>query len=285
MSTIDIIKERLARSLGSEPQAPQAPQPPPNALAVPGTPLPVTPAPVPEAVKTVIDPDILKGLEAARVQDAQRIKDLEAEIARGNAEREAFVKQQVEAAKLPSMEELGRMDQGEALQKVVQAMTARQDAALRSLATDLNQRHVQPTQQAFKGLLLQQKRDIASEVYGKDVMEKYRSAFDEKSEQYPDITPCEVLRMVADPADLSQDARPMTPSIAHSAVAASMAAGMATRSGAPAAPPSAQGSPTTQAYLEAAHALRSQGDRFGSDSARREGLKMRLQSQGALPSG
>jgi len=284
MSAIDTIKERLARSMGQEP-IPAAPTP-----GVPGVPAPQAQAPqpapvVPEAVKPAIDPDILKSLESAKAQAELRVKELEAEVARANADREAFTKQQAEAMKLPSAEELGRMDQGEALQKVVQAMTARQDAALRSLATDLNQRHVQPTQQALKGLLLQQKRDIASEVYGKDVMEKYRSAFDEKSEQYPDITPCEVLRMVADPADLSQDARPMTPSIAHSAVAASMAAGMATRSGAPAAPPPAQGSPTTQAFLEASHALRSQGDRFGSDSARREGLKMRLQAQGALPQG
>lgn len=283
---MDILKERLTRTLGKEPEAPQANPPAPNVQAGPATDQRVVlPPPPPEPPKPSIDPEILKSLEASKAQDAQRIKDLEAEIARANAEREAFAKQQAESVKLPSMEELGRMEQGEALGTVVRAMTARQDAALRSLAADLNKSHVQPTQQALNQLLLQQKRDIAGEVYGKDVLEKYRSAFDEKAQLYPGIPPCEVLKMVADPADLSQNTQPRTPSAVQTAVAASMAAGMATRAGAPAAPSAPQGSPTTQAYLEAAHALRGQGDRFGSDQARREGLKMRLQSQGALPAG
>lgn len=275
-NNIDVLKQRLAR----QGQGQNPPVPPSTESADP--PAPAQPAAPPQKVEPQIDPEIIKALEESKRQAEEKAAVLQRSLDESEAKYQAMLKTQAEAVKLPSKEELGRMEQGEALEAVLKATKAMLDQRTQNVVADLKANALAPIQKKLAEADIAAKRDIAGSVYGDEVVAKYRSQFEERCRQHPDMPACDVLKSVADPADLSQAARPTTPSTSAQAAAAAMATGVSARAGAPVKPP-AQDKPAVIDYLDASAKARAAGDRHTADVLRREGLKSRLAALGQVP--
>lgn len=278
MDNIDVLKQRLAR----QGQGQTPPEPPSSGSA--GSPAPAQPPAPPPEVKPQIDPEILKALEQGKREADDRAAALKTQLDESQAKYDALVKSQVEAIKLPSKEELGRMDQGEALEVVLRATKAMVSQSVQNVVADLKQNALGPINKRLAEADLAVKREIAGEVYGAEVMAKYRAKFEERCRQWPEMPPCDVLKSVADPSDLSPATRPTTPTPSAQAAAAAMATGVSAHAGGPVRPPTQQKA-TVYDFLNASVQARAAGDKATGDDLRREGLKQRLVAQGQIPPG
>lgn len=176
--SLETIKERLARQGQG-----QTPFTPPGAEKT-AAPAP-SPAPAAQDVPPQVDPDIAKTLASEKKAVEDRAAALEAELARTKADFDALLKTQLDAVKLPSKEDLGRMEQGEALEMVLKATKAMVGEGIRGVVTDLNRNALVPIQKQLADTVIAQKREIAEEVYGSEVMRKYRPQFEDRCRRYP----------------------------------------------------------------------------------------------------
>lgn len=240
------------------------------------------PAPV-QNQDTAQIPDKSAELQAALDAREADFARLQARVDQQDVEAAALRKALEERAKMPSAKELNELDQGEAILKVVAAMRAAQDAKFQAFADDLNRNVAQPLKETVGRVTLQQKRDIARSAYPQVDMNRYGQAFDEKAKAYPDLSPVEVLKLVADPRDLSGTREPRTPAPAG---AAHMEVGRSAHAGQSASNTGRNANQvTTTDYLQAAAKAEDEGNAQLAKQLRQEGLKARLVNQGVLTPG
>jgi len=279
----EAIKQRLANKDRGDQESQPAQEP------APGVPAPVVqdlqePAPqVPTPPQP--DPALVEMQERLAAQERELEKAREEAMQRDQEIQNMLAAAQ-EKAKLPSAKELDDMSQGEAIQTALEAMTAQVNQQIQGVVSDLNRNVVAPTLQQVGDVALQQKRDIARSAYPGVDMNKYRKAFDEMAKQYPNMPAPQVLKAVADPRDLSSRSGSSTTPTAVQPAGAHMEGGVSAHASAAQSTSAAQGQePTVRDFLETSHELRKQGDRYGSDQARRAGLRKRLADQGVVPRG
>jgi hypothetical protein len=260
---------------GTTPQTTPEPEP----AQVPQAQAPTEPARAPEpnpeseALKNEIA-QLREQLTAANEAGQKRQEELQAIIAAAQ-----------EKAKLPSVEELDSMSQGEAVRKAAEAMMAQVSQQFQGFKGDLERDVLKPTRETISKVELGHKRAAALEAYPGTDMNKYGKAFDDMLAANPRLTPAQALKAVADPRDLSSapqqptNPAPSVPNGAH------MEQGVSGRSTAARNQASSERAPTTAEQLAHSHELRQAGDRFAADEVRRSALKDRLTAQGKLRAG